>query len=135
MTPGVQHPHAEFLDRIYRRDPDSFDGLIRRALDADFRCHGAGSGDTVGGEFLGLRQMVEHVNELEERSGGTLSATPLYIYADDNWAMVPQVMTAARGDKQLSMSVAGIWRFSGPERLAEHWELVDDIVEYDSFWA
>jgi hypothetical protein len=127
------HPNALFLERLYRRDEDSF-ALINETLDKEFVCHSPDTGGSVR-EFVGLEGFLTHVAELAQLSGGTAAITPVSIYADDTWAIVPSIMKASRNGRSLEMAVAGFWRFSGPGHPAEHWEIVSDQSAWDAFWG
>jgi len=127
------HPHALFLQRLYGND-DEARALLAASTDATFICHGVGR-SPVGGEFVGLPAMQDHLAHLWQRSGGTLEFRPIAFYADDLWGLVSQTMTATRNGRSLNICAAGIWRFSGPNRLAEHWECVSDSTEWNTFWS
>lgn len=129
-----EHPNTALLRGLYRRDPATLGSLIATSFDESFVCHAAGPAP-VGGELVGIEAMLAHLGELDRRCGDTLRATPLDFLVDDTWAVVPQVMTATRGGRTLDMPVAGFWRFSGPERLAEHWEAPSDIRAWNAFWG
>ena len=88
----------------------------------------------IGGTCVGLAAFKGHIALLRALSRGTLKRASVEYAADDNWAVVPQVMTASRNGRTLEMAVAGFWRISGPNRLAEHWEAVADEAAWDEFW-
>jgi hypothetical protein len=127
------HPNAHLLERLYRKDADSF-VVISEAFDKDFVCHSPGQGVSTR-EFVGLEAFLTHLAELDQLSAGTATVTPVSIYADDTWAIVPSIMKASCNGRSLDMAVAGFWRFSGPGRPAEHWEVVSDKSAWDGFWA
>jgi len=129
------HPHAKLFERIYA--PTLTGGgptLLETAISEPFVAHTAGHGPT-GGTFVGLAAFKGHIALLRALSGGTLQRASVEYSADDHWAVVPQIMTASRNGRTLHMSVAGFWRFSGPNRLAEHWEAVSDEAAWDEFWT
>ncbi|MFJ7217810.1 hypothetical protein [Amycolatopsis sp. NPDC098790] len=131
---SADHPHAKLFERIYSptltgRRP----ALLDDSIVEPFVAHTAGHGP-IGGTFVGLEAFKGHIALLRELSGGTLRRASIEYSADDHWAVVSQVMTASRNGKTLEMRVAGFWRFSGPEQLAEHWEAVTDEAAWDAFW-
>jgi len=128
------HPNAKLLERIYSPTMAG-DGpaLLDTAITEPFVAHTAGHAP-IGGTFVGLAAFKGHVALLRRLSGGTLRRVSIEYYADDNWAVVPQHMSASRNGQQLDMTVAGFWRFSGPGQLAEHWEAAPDEAAWDAFW-
>lgn len=128
------HPNAKLFERIY--GPTMAGGgpaLLDSAIVEPFVAHTAGHGP-IGGTFVGLEAFKGHIALLRRLSGGTLRRASIEYSADDNWAVVAQVMTASRNGRQLEMEVAGFWRFRGPGELAEHWEAVTDEAAWDAFW-
>lgn len=130
----TDHPHAQLFERIYGPTKDG-DGpaLLDAVITEPFVAHTAGHG-SIGGDFVGLAAFKGHIGLLRELAGGTLKRTSIEYSADENWAVVGQTMTASRAGRTLHMDVAGFWRFSGPDRLAEHWEAVADEAAWDAFW-
>lgn len=128
------HPNAALLERIYGTVGTGGGAeVLDAAIDEPFVAHTAGHG-AIGGTHVGLNGFKGHIALLRTLSGGTLRRTSIEFYADDRWAVVPQVLTATRNRVNLEMAVAGFWRFSGPGRLAEHWEAVADTAAWDAFW-
>lgn len=128
------HPHAKLFERIY--GPTMAGGgpaLLDSSITEPFVAHTAGH-SPIGGRFVGLDAFKGHIALLRHLSGGTLRRLSIEYSADDNWAVVPQRMSATRNGRQLEMDVAGFWRFSGPGQLAEHWEAVADEAAWDAFW-
>jgi hypothetical protein len=107
--------------------------VLDAAIVEPFVAHTAGHGP-IGGTFVGLEAFKGHIGLLRALSGGTLRRKSIEFYADDLWAVVPQVLTGTRNGETLEMEVAGFWRFSGPGQLAEHWEAVADTPAWDAFW-
>jgi len=131
---STEHPHAKLFERIYRPTlAGERPALLDDSIVEPFVAHTAGHAP-IGGTFVGLRGFQGHIALLRSLSGGTLRRTSIEYSADDDWAVVSQVMTATRGGKDLEMRVAGFWRFRGPGQLAEHWEAVADEAAWDDFW-
>ena len=131
---SADHPHAKLFERIYSptlsgQGPAQLDDSITEP----FVAHTAGHGP-IGGTFVGLQAFKGHIALLRRLSGGTLRRASIEYSADDSWAVVSQLLTASRNGENLEMRVAGFWRFSGPEQLAEHWEAVTDEAAWDAFW-
>ncbi|AEM85855.1 nuclear transport factor 2 family protein [Streptomyces violaceusniger] len=128
------HPHAKLFERIYGPTKDGEGpALLEEAITEPFVAHTAGHGP-IGGTFVGLDAFKGHIGLLRQLSGGTLRRTSIEYCADDQWAVVEQTMTASRNGRDLEMKVAGFWRFSGPDQLAEHWEAVSDEATWEAFW-
>lgn len=128
------HPHAELLARIYGTvGAGGGPEVLAAAVIEPFAAHTAGHG-AIGGTHIGLEGFTGHIALLRALSGGTLQRKSIEYYADDLWAVVPQVLTATRNGRTLDMEVAGFWRFNGPGQLAEHWEAVADTPAWDEFW-
>lgn len=129
------HPHARLFEQIYGpTTAGQGPALLDDAIVEPFVAHTAGHGP-IGGTFVGLAAFKGHIGLLRQLSGGTLNRKAVEYYADDHWAVVPQVMTATRLGRSLEMEVAGFWRFAGPGQLAEHWEAVADEPAWDAFWT
>jgi hypothetical protein len=128
------HPNALLLERIYKTVAEGTTELFEASAAEPFVVHGAGDGP-VGGRLVGLDEMKTHIAQLTHLSDGSFRHEPLAFFADDLWAVVPQVMTATRKGRTLEMHVAGFWRFNGQGQLAEHWEAVADPPAWDAFWS
>lgn len=127
------HENAKLLERIYSAVAGGDSATLDDAIQEPFVAHTTGH-SPIGGTFIGLDAFKGHIALLRSLSGGTMKRKTIEFYAEDTWAVTPQVITASRGGRDLEISVAGFWRFSSPGKIAEHWEAVSDVATWDAFW-
>jgi hypothetical protein len=97
---SAEHPHAKLFERI---DSPTFTGqgpaLLDEAITESCVAHTAGNGP-IGGEFVGLAAFKGHIALVRRLSGGALRRASIEYSADDNWAIVFQVMSASRDGQE-----------------------------------
>ena len=128
------HPHAKFLKELYETEPETVFARLQEVTDPSFVVHCSGE-PPIGGDFVGLEEFGNHLGDYARLSGGTSELTQQAYYADDTWGLVSQTVTGSREGRSLDMPGVGIWRFSGPNVLAEHWEIPADVAEWNRFWG
>jgi hypothetical protein len=126
------HANAKLLERLYEAAASGNPAVMAQAIREPFVAHTAGHG-LIGGTFVGLDAFRGHIALLRALCDGTLKRKSIEFYADDHWAVTPQVLTASRGGRDLEMAVTGFWRFSVVGQIAEHWEAVSDEAAWDAF--
>lgn len=105
-----EHPHAQLQQRTYHTSDETRG--CSQLLSGPVRLPRCGRG-AVSGDFRGLEAMKTRLAHYQQLSAGTVKQTPLALYADDTWALVPQVMTASRRGRALEMEGPAIGGSAG----------------------
>lgn len=124
-----EHANLLLLRQVYAFTPGVFDARIG----PEFVCHTPGRSQ-VAGDFAGAEGMDRHQRQMASLSGGSMSLEQYHWYADDVWGSVHSRLRGSRNGMSMDIAVNGVWRFTG-DRIAEHWELIEDLVAWDRFWT
>ena len=125
---------------LIQRARDGYDAFGKGDLAAlqelwspDLRWHVPGTND-LAGTYEGVPAVFGFLQQVLERSGGTLRVEPLEFFADDTHAAVLVRQTATRGDQLYDIRHVHIWRYED-DRVVELWDNSSDVTVDDAFWG
>ena len=96
--------------------------------------HVSGSAGLAGTK-KGLDEVFSYFGALVEKSGGTIKVTPHDVIGGDEHTIGLHHDYAERDGKKLDHNVVLVFHLNADGRIAEVWELHEDVANNDAFWS
>lgn len=129
----VQHPNARLIERGYQSFASGDLGVLRESMADGVVWHEPGR-SPLGGDYKGPEGVLELLDQLRERSGGTFRIELVDLLANSERVVAIQEETARRGERELDMSSAVEFEIH-QGKITEVTVYHDDTYHFDEFWS